>query len=313
MTSAWKPDLPDPSQWQPKKSPEVLKSTFRNRCLGVERLIRLRAELERQSNLQNFDAGPGIEDIFRDELDRLLPDRYAVRPGVVSNRQGLNAGDCDVVIFNHLWFPSIRAGATPSSRRFHYPIEGVYGVLEIKQSLTASSLDEAMEKLVMVARLSPPPSGTLLVENRGMVDAGPTPPIFTAVVCAGLAPGESLQRLVDRFIAINGQLKRREVVNALCVLGVGFASWAHGDPPSTAFFGPDETGLHLSPFLLEASEDEAISPFYELVTNLLEQLTGQVLPASGTAVHYGAPQEFRRPEDSTWDLHPDGCTCHLTT
>ena len=165
--------------------PEALKSSFRNRCLGVERLIRLRAELERQLNIQNFDAGPGIEDIFREELDRLLPDRYAVRPGVVSNREGLNGGDCDVVIFNHLWFPSIKAGATALSRRFHYPVEGVYAVLEIKQSLTSASLDAAMEKLVMVSRLAPEPSGTLMVENRGIVQDGPGPPMFTAVVCAG--------------------------------------------------------------------------------------------------------------------------------
>lgn len=216
------------------------------------------------------------------------------------------------MIFNHLWFPSIKAGATAASRRFHYPVEGVYGVLEVKQSLTAASLDAAMEKFVTVARLCPTPSGQLLVENRGAIELGPTPPMFTAVVCARLGEGQSLRELVDRFIAINGQLKRREVVNALCVLGEGFASWVYADPPRTAFFGPEESNMHLRPLLVEADEG-IVSPFYELASMLLEQATGQVLPAGGIAVQYGAPQAFRRPEEDIWDLHPDGCDCHLET
>src|SRR5690606_15653421 len=135
-------------------------------------------------------------------------------------------------------FPSIKAGAAESSRRFHYPIEGVYGVLEVKQSLSAATLNAAMEKLVTVARLVPEPSNILIVENRGHLEEYPMPPIFTGIVCAGMADGKSVRDLVHRFVAINGQLKRREVVNALCVLGEGFASWmVHDDPPRTAYFG----------------------------------------------------------------------------
>src|SRR4051812_2855515 len=62
VTSSWDPPLPDPALWRPKRSPEALKASFRNRCLGAERLIKLRAELERGMNINNFDSGPGVED-----------------------------------------------------------------------------------------------------------------------------------------------------------------------------------------------------------------------------------------------------------
>ena len=38
----------------------------------------------------------------------------------------------------------------------HYPIEGVYSAIEVKQSLGYSELDEGMEKLVKVSRLNRP-------------------------------------------------------------------------------------------------------------------------------------------------------------
>jgi hypothetical protein len=309
VTSSWDPDLPDPSLWQPSQSPEALKASFRNRCLGVERLILLRAELERGMNINNFDSGPGVEDIFREELRRLLPDRYSVRPGVISNSDGFNAGDCDVVIFNHIWFPSVKAGAGPESRRFHYPVEGVYGVLEVKQSLSSVTLDAAMEKLVTVARVAPSPYRHLMVENRGYMQDVDSQPMFKAIVAAGLGRGEDLRDLVHRFVALNGQLARREVVNALCVLGDGYASWVYGEPPAAAYFGANESTEHLSPVLLEVKGDSEVSALYELITNLLGHLTSQVLPANDVAVKYGAPQKAIRPTNHDWDLHPDSCTC----
>src|SRR5688500_10493096 len=88
--------LPDTTHWQPRNSAQdTLQSVFLRRCIAVEDLIRSRARLEREMNIDNYDSGPGVEDIVREELRKLLPTRYAVRAGVVNDRLGRTAGDVD--------------------------------------------------------------------------------------------------------------------------------------------------------------------------------------------------------------------------
>ena len=265
-------------------------------------------------NIDNFDSGPGIEDVVREELRRLLPSRYGVRAGVVNDSTGRTSGDCDVLLLNEAWFPSIKAGATADSRRFHFPIEAVYGVIEVKQSLNAAALDSAMEKLISVSRLQRAAAPELLVENREvrLEEHHAMQPLFTAVLATDLSAGEDLETLVHRFIAINGQVGRREVVTALCVLGYGFVAWSirpEEGTPQLAYFRGDEETKHLSPVLLRTCPDASESAFYELLTLTLGYISQMVLPADDVAVKYGASQLIRTPEARNWDMHPDGCNC----
>ncbi|MFC7593691.1 DUF6602 domain-containing protein [Terrabacter sp. GCM10028922] len=311
----WDPPLGDPNSegWFPRPlTKDSLKQAFFQRCLGVERILMLRADLERRMNIDNFDSGPGFEDILRDEVARLLPDRYSVRAGVVSDSVGFSAGDCDVVIYNATWFPAIKAGATGESRRWHYPIDGVYGVLEAKQSLSAGSLEAAMQKLVSVSRLhvDPSPSLNRVVENRGDAFASADDPsrVFTAIVAGGLAKDEDLEDLVHRFVAINGQLPRAHLVNALVVLGVGYVSFATTNPktghPMTARHTAFDDELPLYPTLFREREGEQFSAFYLFVSGLLSHLTGTVLFAHGVARKYGAELRHEAPVTDHWNMLP---------
>jgi hypothetical protein len=88
------PDLPDTTIWQPREhKAETLQEAFLRRCVALEEKIRLRVQLEKEMNIDNYDSGPGIEDILREELRSLLPGRYSVRSGVINDRQGRTAGD----------------------------------------------------------------------------------------------------------------------------------------------------------------------------------------------------------------------------
>jgi len=127
----------------------------------------LRSKLEQGMKVDNFDSGVGVEDIVRDELRRVLPKRYAVSAGVLVDRDGMTSGDCDCIIWNDLWFPQVKAGAADSSRRAYFPIEGVYAVGEIKQTLGYDTLEDAMRKLVVSHRLKRPRTcAKRIVENR---------------------------------------------------------------------------------------------------------------------------------------------------
>ncbi len=183
-------------------------------------------------------------------------------------------------------------------------------MLEVKQSLTADTLDEALKKLVLVKRLESTAQTERVVENRADPHSTATAhPLFTAVVSVGLGARFSFEDAVHRFVAINGQLTRRNVVNALCVLGEGFATWVydHAGTPQVTFFGDEDADKHLSPLMLRITDPSAESALYELVTLLLGYLHQLVLVADNVALAYGAPQSGATPVDATWNLHPDDC------
>ena len=149
--------LPDVNTWQPGlNSADSLREALAITCQFAQRRIVSRAAAEARFNIQNFDSGARVEDIVREELANLLPARYSVDVGVVDDREGRTAGDCDMLIRDPLWSPVIKLGATACSRRRHFPIEGVYAAVEIKQRLGPDELDNAMKKMVIVSRLCRP-------------------------------------------------------------------------------------------------------------------------------------------------------------
>ncbi|MDE2940231.1 MAG: hypothetical protein OXR67_15150 [Chloroflexota bacterium] len=187
----WQANLPDASTWQPDSGhAENLQNGLLLTCQAAQQRIITEGAIERRFNIHNYDSGPGLEDIVRRELSNLLPDRYAIDPGVVNDRNGKTAGDADVLIRNKTWAPVVKLGATQDSRRFHFPIESIYSAMEVKQTLGFEELDEAMEKLVKVSRLERPdnPYGHI-TENQHLKlfdQAGQTlNPLHTTVLARG--------------------------------------------------------------------------------------------------------------------------------
>jgi hypothetical protein len=288
----WQDNLPDSAEWKPREdAKERLSKLFFKRCCEIEERILSRARAEREARVDNFDSGAGIEDIFRQELSSLLPKRYSVHAGMLDDRYGMTAGDCDVIIYNDFWFPFVHAGATEASRRFHFPIEGTYAVAEIKSSLDFKSLDDAMEKLVTCHRLHRPVTQSdRIVENR-RVDGCPHSvlnPLYSAVLATGLSPNVSFEDLVNRYFAISKTLKRHEVVRALCVLGCGAVTWGVRNEMTTqadsAIFHSD----YAEPLIPVFFRAEVVgSAFYVLAVDLLLQLYHSILSPEHLEAKYG--------------------------
>ena len=226
---SWDDDLPDTSQWQPRNdAADTFSEAFYKRCQYIEQAILRRSQHEREMAIDSFDSGAGLEDIIREELKNLCPNRYSVKACTIDDRLGRSAGDFEVAIVNDFWFPAIKSGATASSRKVHFPIEAIYAVLEIKQTINYKTLDKAMQKLVMCHRLYRPPTEKgRIVENRreGNCLHHPTNPLFSAIIATDIGPNVTMEDLVNRFFTINKTLKRNEVVRALCALGHGTVSW----------------------------------------------------------------------------------------
>ncbi|HUJ09386.1 MAG TPA: DUF6602 domain-containing protein [Verrucomicrobiae bacterium] len=246
-------------------------------------------------NVDAYDSGPGTEDIIRDELRQILPTRYAVKAGVINDLTGKTGGDFDVVIFNEMWFPAVKAGATPQSRRVHFPIDGVYAICEVKQSLNLATFDEAMEKLVTCHRLYRPRTYAYrTVENRegSSCSHGLTNPLYSAIIATGLRDGTTFKELVDRYYEINKTLKRLEVVRALCILGWGAVTWGWRKPNGEggpALFMLEDLYEPIFPILHEIPYVE--SAFFVVTSDLLLHLFHSVLAPEDLPVKYG-PSTF---------------------
>jgi hypothetical protein len=285
-------------------------------CHRVESEILGRIEYEKQFNEQNFDSGWTVEEIIRQELGRLLPRRYSVYAGSISDSKGFTAGDCDVIVFNDLWFPVIKSGPTPQSRKTYLPIEGVYSVLEVKQTLTLKALDDAMEKLVTCHRLFRPSSSIDRLVENDMKDGCThfvSNPLFSGVVAAGLPDNVQMDDVATRFIRINQLLPRKDVVHTLCVLGRGTIVWGYRPWESSDLAQPSE--LHPATFMREDRYSRLVpvygrteaddSPFYDLTLTLLRHLNSSVLAPENIAVHYGHNTKARTPATDDATLDPD--------
>ena len=127
MSMNYDDNLPDVSSWQPRsKNNDTLKNALEITCQVAQNRITSRSRAEARFNIDNYDSGSGVEGIVREELANLLPERYSVEAGVVNDRHGNTAEDCDLIIRDRIWSPVIKLGATSGSRRFHFPIGGVY-------------------------------------------------------------------------------------------------------------------------------------------------------------------------------------------
>lgn len=293
----WNDELPNVDHWKPNCArQDTLRNALMITCQLAQARILARAEAERRFNINNFDSGLSVEDIVRAELASLLPNRYKISPGIVSDRDGRTAGECDIVVLDHLWSSAIRPGPTVNSRRTFFPIENIYAAAEIKQTLGFRELDKAMEKLVTVSRLNRPdnPYGHI-TENQHLTFLDRSDailnPLHTIVIASQLDPKLEFENIVSRFGAINSSLNRANMVKMLCILGHG-AAW-YSVSSGVPFNANYMTDRHES-LILQIDSQEPENVFYRLYLELMGHLTRSVLGLSNTLNEYGKPPPKRR-------------------
>ena len=288
----WNKPLPNVESWQPKVTKDAtLRNSLMITCQVAQARIVTRAKVEIEFNVQNFDSGLGTEEIVREELVRLMPNRYSVSPGLISDQLGQTAGDCDLIVRDPNWSPVIKPGATSESRRLHFPIEGVYAVTEIKQTLSRKELDAAMKKLVSLNRLERPKhSYGNITENQHIkefdIDGRIVNPLHTTVFATRIPRRTTFYDVVKRFGEINAELNRKDMVKMLCVLGQGTAWYSveSGNPYNANYMRDRD-----KPLILQINHGEPENAFYRYYVEILRHLTLSVLGLSDLSSSYGEP------------------------
>ena len=284
--------LPDVNAWQPfEGSNSSLRNALMVTCQLAQKRIVSRANAESRFNIQNFDSGAGVEDIVREELANVLSARYSVDVGVLDDREGRTAGECDILIRDPIWSPVIKLGATAVSRRRHFPVEGIYAAVEIKQRLGPNELDNAMKKMVTVSRLRRPDNPYGHITENQHIPFFDRPgqilnPLHTSVFATGLKDGVCFDEIVDRFGAINALLDRSHMVTTLCVLDAG-AAWYSAE--RSGVYDADFMRDRTKNLILQILTKDHDSVFYHWHGMLVAHLTRSVLSILDVSRAYGNP------------------------
>jgi hypothetical protein len=98
----------------------------------------------------NLEKGLGNEQCLRELLIDVLPRRYGVGKGKVVNAKGDMSRQLDIIIYDSIYCTTL---FVDENRNQILPIEGVYGVVEVKTTLTSTLLAEAFENLASVYKL----------------------------------------------------------------------------------------------------------------------------------------------------------------
>lgn len=114
-------------------------------------------------------AGSENEKALAELLKLFLPPRFGVEhSGIVIDRHGGESRHCDIIIFDNWNFPSYL--------RKVFPVELVYGVIEVKTNITATEAKSAIDNLESIAQLDFRPRLTPYWTNRPHkegIQAGP--------------------------------------------------------------------------------------------------------------------------------------------
>jgi hypothetical protein len=153
----------------------------------------LQADFQRTAQIgHNGGKGGTREDSVRTFLRDYLPTRYAIGQGEILHWSNQRSRQCDAVIFDGSRCPRLLIDPAHSV----FPLESVYGVLEVKSDLSASELEKSFENSRSVKGLVP--KGTIVVSGGGQPFSG-----------VGIAMGMRRRRRQPRRARLHRECSRR--------------------------------------------------------------------------------------------------------
>lgn len=160
------------------------------------------------------DKGENREEFLMDFLIKHLPKRYGVTKGEVITKEGSRSHAIDIIIYDAVNCPVLYAGKTSI-----LPIEGVYGIIEVKSSLSKTEFDDAAGKITSFKKLAPRDLGVIATREYATVHRASMP---FGIVFGFQLSGNSLDSLKNNWTAHSRAVHDVNFFcNLVCVLGQG--------------------------------------------------------------------------------------------
>lgn len=158
--------------------------------------------------------GTATEEGWRQMLEDYLPQRYRVSKGFVIDAAGGLSDEIDLIIHDRQYSPFL----LNLNHALYVPAESVYAVFEVKQDLSARTVDDAIAKAASVRRLK---RTSVKIEHAGGTFLPRPPfPILAGLLCLDSTWTPPLgEPLIDRMAASPEEGR----LDLLCALGHGAA------------------------------------------------------------------------------------------
>ena len=164
--------------------------------------VQMRAKFDATKEVRHrLGAGTNREGIIEEHLREVLSDRYALGKGEVVTAENRRSGECDIVLYDGSRCPKLLV--RPDYAIF--PIESVFGVIQVKTTLTSTELASAYDNIKSVKEIIP--HGTFEMEPSPMVRVGMARP---QPVCAVVAfdGGRTLKTIAEQVEELDGKLPK---------------------------------------------------------------------------------------------------------
>jgi hypothetical protein len=175
----------------------------------------LTAQAESAGIIQHAgDRGGAREEALRQFLGGHLPKKYGVTKGEVVTKDGQHSHSADVIVYDAVNCPILYVGGTQV-----LPMEGVYGIIEVKSALSKAEFVDAATKIANFKRLAP--RDLSVIQTREYVTVHRPSRPFGAILAFDLADN-SMDSLGENWTEINGQVHDVNFfTNLVAVLGSG--------------------------------------------------------------------------------------------
>jgi len=160
------------------------------------------------------DKGENREHMLREFLAKHLPKKYGVAKGEIVTKSGQHSHSADIIIYDAVNCPILYSEKTAV-----VPIEGVFGIIEVKSTLSKAEFIGAARQIESFKRLAPMELG--IIQTREYVTVHRPSRPFGIVLGFDLADN-SLESLSDNWKELNREIHDvNYFTNFACVLGQG--------------------------------------------------------------------------------------------
>ncbi len=154
----------------------------------------------------NGVKGTAREDLLKEYLKRLLPEKYAISSGIIIDYNQNQSKQQDFIIYDAFDFPNFFQTQSNSV----LPIESVYATIEVKSSLTYANLKDAVENIKSVRKLH-------RLKNKNDNNNQIYPLGFIFAYTSKL----SLEKILLKLNELYKNTSFSEQVSAICILDKG--------------------------------------------------------------------------------------------
>lgn len=209
----------------------------------------------------NGVKGSAREDLLKDYLRKLLPDKYSISSGIIIDNNQSQSKQQDFIIHDAFNCPSF----FKTDSNAILPIESVYATIEIKSTLDYDALEQSVENIRSVRKLQKLPNRNIISNEYN--NQYPLGFVFA------YSSKYSLEQMQKKLFELNKNVDGRHQISIICVLDKGLIFNVYKDNLTNFTIIPtNDTVLARS----DSDIENSLYSFYLLLLQYLDNVYIQV-------------------------------------